>query len=227
MRFWNLLKNELRFNLKYGILFLYLFLTILYVIFLTSMPENAKQLVGAILIFTVPAAMGLFFMGAIMLLEKSQRMNHALSVTPVKISEYIGAKSLALLIIGTLAGIIMGLAAKVDVTGVFFSVVLSSFLFSTCAMVVSVKTESLNSFMIGIVPIEIIICAPAILYLFGILHSNYWIFHPGVSAIILLQDSRVLWPYAICSLLFWNVIIFAICHKTVRHYMQHLGGGTI
>lgn len=227
MRFLNLLKNELLFTIKYGVLLLYVILTLLYTLFLSSLPESAKSLVGAILIFTDPAAMGLFFMGAIMLLEKSQRVNHALSVSPIKISEYILAKALSLLILGTIVGLIIGFFANANLWGVFLSVVLSSLLFSLCAIVVSVKTESLNSFMLGTVPFEIVICLPAFFYLLGLLKSDLWLIHPGISAIILLTENQTLWIYCIGSLVFWNLLAFGICHKLVSVSMQHLGGGKL
>ena len=227
MRFLNLLKNEFRFAVKYGILLLYIIVTTFYVVMLSVIPESAKHTTGAILIFTDPAAMGLFFMGAVMLLEKSQRVNHAISVTPVKTSEYIIAKSFSMLVVGTAAGIVIGIFAKANIVGVILAVVLSSFLFSLCAIIVSVKTESLNSFMLGTIPFEMLLCLPAILYQFRVLKSDLWIIHPGVSAIVLLSDKNNLWFFSIISLCLWNVIAFVFSHKAVTGYMQHLGGGKI
>ncbi len=227
MRFLNLLKNEFRFAVKYGILLLYVILTVFYVVLLSAIPEKAITITGAILIFTDPAAMGLFFMGAVMLLEKSQRVNHALSVTPIKISEYIMAKSLSLLIVGTAAAIIIGCAAGANIIGVFLAVVFSSLLFSICAIIVAVKTESLNSFMLGTTPFEIVICLPAILYLFGVLKSDLWVIHPGVAAIVMLTEKQNLWVCCIISLCIWNLIAFVFCQKAVSKYMQHLGDGKI
>ena len=50
--------------------FLYTVLTVLYAVVLLAMPESWQEKVAPILIFSDPAAMGLFFMGAIILLEK-------------------------------------------------------------------------------------------------------------------------------------------------------------
>lgn len=227
MRFINLLKNELHFGAKYGILLLYIVLTTFYVVLLSTIPQSARQTTGAILIFTDPAAMGLFFMGAVMLLEKTQRVNHALSVSPVKISEYITAKALSMLLVGTAAGTVIGIAARANVAGVLLSVMLSSFLFSLCAIIVAVKTESLNSFMLGIVPFEIALCTPALLYLFGVIKSDLWLIHPGISAIILLTGKQHLWVYCILSLCVWNIITFLISRSAVSKYMQQLGGGKL
>lgn len=227
MRFFNLFKNELRFAVKYGILLLYIILTAFYVLLLSAIPESAKQITGAILIFTDPAAMGLFFMCAVMLLEKTQRVNNSLSVSPVRIGEYIAAKALSMLLVGTAAGMVIGIAARANIAGVVLSVALSSFLFSLCAIIVAVKTESLNSFMLGVVPFEIVICVPALLYLFGVIKSDLWIIHPGVSAIVLLKGNQNFWIYCVISLCLWNVAAFLISRKTVGRYMRQLGGGKV
>lgn len=72
MRFKKLFLWDLRFQAKYGFYFLYTVLTVIYVTVLFALPESWQEKAAAILIFSDPAAMGLFFMGAIVLLEKSQ-----------------------------------------------------------------------------------------------------------------------------------------------------------
>lgn len=227
MRFFHLLHNELRFAAKYGILLLYVILTTFYMVLLSVIPESARQTTGAILIFTDPAAMGLFFMGAVMLLEKTQRVNHALSVSPVTLGEYIAAKVLPMLLIGTVAAVVIGLAAGADIAGVVMAVALSSCLFSLCAIIVAVKAQSLNSFMLGTVPFEILICVPPILYLFGVIRSEWWAMHPGVSAMMLLTGERRLWAYCALSLCLWNLAVFALCRRATGKYMWQLGGGKL
>ena len=60
------------------------------------------------MIYSDPAAMGLFFMGAIVLLEKSQKVLNAMVVSPVKVSEYILSKTVALIAISTIIAMILG-----------------------------------------------------------------------------------------------------------------------
>ena len=70
MRFKKLFLWDLRFQAKYGFYFLYTVLTVIYVTVLFALPESWQEKAAAILIFSDPAAMGLFFMGAIVLLER-------------------------------------------------------------------------------------------------------------------------------------------------------------
>ena len=81
MRLGSLLLWDIRFQRKYGFYFLYAVLTAIYAFILFAVPENWKEKTAAILIFSDPAAMGLFFMGAIILLEKSQHTPCAFAVS--------------------------------------------------------------------------------------------------------------------------------------------------
>lgn len=71
MRLGSLLIWDIRFQAKYGFYFLYAVLTVIYTIILLAVPESWQEKTAAILIFSDPASMGLFFMGAIILLEKT------------------------------------------------------------------------------------------------------------------------------------------------------------
>ena len=73
MKLRRLVRGDIHFQWKYGFYFIYFVLTVIYVFGITALPDNWKHNAAAIMIYSDPAAMGLFFMGAIVLLEKSQR----------------------------------------------------------------------------------------------------------------------------------------------------------
>ena len=95
MRFRQLILWDMRFQARYGFYLLYGFLTVLYVVLLLSLPQAWKENAAAMLIFSDPAAMGLFFIGAIVLLEKSQRVTSFFGVSPLRALEYVGSKVLS------------------------------------------------------------------------------------------------------------------------------------
>ena len=63
--------------------FIYFVLTVIYVFGITALPDNWKHNAAAIMIYSDPAAMGLFFMGAIVLLEKSQKPTENFTVLSI------------------------------------------------------------------------------------------------------------------------------------------------
>ena len=111
MRLGRLICGDIHFQWKYGFYFIYFILTVLYVCGIAALPEHWKTDIASIMIYSDPAAMGLFFMGAIVLLEKSQKVLNAMVVSPVKISEYILSKTVALIAISTVIALILGLVS--------------------------------------------------------------------------------------------------------------------
>lgn len=225
MRAWNLVCEETRFLRKYGILGLYAVFSLLYFFILSLLPAGAKQIGAAILIFTDPAAMGLFFMGAVVLLEKSQRVNCSLAVAPITLSEYIFAKALPMMAAGLVVGVFLGVCGGLSIGGVAVGTALASLVFSLCGLFVAVKAETLNGFVLATVPFELVLCLPALLDLFGVIGGKEWLLHPGVAALRLISGQAGFW--AVCSLVFWLGMAFLLCRRAVRRYFDEMGGGRL
>lgn len=169
MRLGNLFLWDIRFQAKYGFYFLYAVLTVIYTISLFAIPGSWKENTAAILIFSDPASMGLFFMGAIVLLEKSQHTPCAFAVSPVRPMEYIIAKVSSLSAISLVVAAILALAASVNnLHIVLLGTVISSVIFTLFGIIIATKIISLNQFILWTVPIEIVCFVPAILHLFKI-----------------------------------------------------------
>lgn len=169
MRLKSLFLLDLRFQAKYGFYFLYAVLTAIYVIALLAVPESWKEKTAVILIFSDPASMGLFFMGAIVLLEKSQHTPCAFAVSPVRPIEYIIAKVSSLSAISFVVAAVLALAAGVNhLHIVLLGTVFSSVIFTLLGIIIATEIISLNQFILWTVPIEIVCFVPAILHLFKI-----------------------------------------------------------
>ena len=79
----SLILSDIRFQFRYGFYTIYLVFTLVYVGLLFALPNAWRTDAALIMIFTDPAAMGLFFMGAIVLFEKNERVLDSLAVSPV------------------------------------------------------------------------------------------------------------------------------------------------
>lgn len=228
MRLLRLILNEFRFLLKYGIITIYCAFTFFYLLILALIPESAKQITAVILVFTDPAAMGLFFMGAVVLLEKSQRVSNSLAVSPVLKSEYIIAKVISFMGTGCIVGLIICLFGGLkNILLVTAGIALSSALFSLVSLIVASKIDTLNGFMIATIPFEIVISLPPILYLFDVISSPLWILHPGVAAIRIINCEKDFLTFDFISISFWVIITFFICKNEVKKSFEKLGGAKI
>lgn len=167
MRLKSLILWDIRFQIKYGFYLLYAILTALYIAGLSALPDAWRETAGVVLIFSDPAAIGLFFMGAIILLEKSQRLPEAYAVSPVKALEYIAAKVLSLCLISLVAAAALAIAAGAEsLPTVLAGTGLCSILFTLLSIIVASKISSLNQFMLWAVPVELITLVPGLLHLF-------------------------------------------------------------
>lgn len=223
MRLKGLFLWDIRFQAKYGFYFLYAILTIIYSIVLLAIPQSWRDNTAAVLIFSDPASMGLFFMGAIVLLEKSQRTPCALAVSPVHPLEYILGKVGSLSAISLVVAALLALVAKVDnLPMVLLGTLLSGMIFTLMAIVTATKISSLNQFILWTVPIEIVCFVPAILHLFKI--TPNWLRHYPINACMDMVSGNV--PSAMGVFVVFLLIAFllVLSKKCVIKMWRSMGG---
>ncbi len=224
MRMKALIGGDVRFQFKYGIYFIYLFFSIFYIGILFAFPADWREKAAIIMIFTDPAAMGLFFMGAIILFEKSERVLNSIAVSPVKAWEYVLSKLFSIGIISTLVGFAIGISAGIVTKPFLFiiGVFLCSCLFSSVALIIARKIFTLNQFMLATVPAEILIVIPAVLWLFW--YKESWLMlHPGVCMMVLCIGGGNVMIAFICLLL-WTVLFTVIACTTADKMLKSVGG---
>lgn len=225
MRLWKLTAADLRFQRKYGFYILYAIFTAVYLLVLSAVPVGVRRTVATVMIYTDPAAMGLFFMGAIILLEKSQRVDRALSISPARTWEYMLAKLFSLSAIGLAVSLILALAGGIsNIPLCLAATFLSSVLCSACGLIAAQHSGTLNQFILLSVPFELILCLPPVLLLFGY-ESPCLMLHPGIAAVWLMYGDAPNALLCLLSLVLWNVPALLLCSKSVRRYFS--GGASI
>lgn len=224
MKLKNALLGDIRFQWKYGFYLIYAILCVVYIAILNSLSMSIKPQATAIFIFSDPAAMGLFFMGAMILLEKSQRVLNALAISPMKYSEYICSKVLSLLLISELVALLIGVAVGVsNLPMILLGTMFSSILFSLLGIIAATKIESLNQFMVVSIGIEIVCFLPPIL---AVIKPDWTIlsWFPIDAAMRLINiSSRNVW-LDISINLFLILILYLISYKQVKKMFGGVGG---
>ena len=224
MRLKNIIIGDVKFQVKYGFYFIYVVLVVFYICLLFILKESWRAKVATVMIFSDPAAMGMFFMGAIVLLEKSQRVLNSIAVSPVKVSEYILGKVISIGSISTIVALIIALAAGM---GNYMMLTVATFfgsaLFTLIGLIVSTKINSLNQFVIATVPFEIICFMPPIAYLFGY-GNNLFLLHPGTSLICMISGDFSHLLVNIVVLVAWLVLLMICTKKAVRKMFSSVGG---
>ena len=224
MRLGRLIRGDIHFQWKYGFYFIYFILTLLYVCAIAALPEHWKNNIAAIMIYSDPAAMGLFFMGAIVLLEKSQKVLNAMVVSPVKVSEYILSKTVALIAISTIIAMILGLVSGSNhLLGIAVGTALTSAIFTMLGIIAATRISNLNQFLIVIMPIEIVCFVPPIVGLFVKL-PDIFRFFPFTACMNLITGKNSLLSFDMVLVIATLIILYIVARRTDRHMWKSLGG---
>ena len=224
MKIWSLLRGDIRFQYKYGFYFLYIFFTVLYISLLLAFPEAWREKAAILMIFSDPAAMGLYFIGAIVLFEKNERVLDSIAVSPAGPYEYMLSKLFSIGVISVIVGFAIGFLSNAVNTTVHFimGIFLCSCLFSAVGLVIAAKSISLNGFIISTIPAQLIINIPAVAWLFG-WRPGWLLLHPGVSMMELCANGLHALP-AFLILVFWTLLAAVKANRTVKGMFREIGG---
>jgi len=223
MRVFSLVKADIRFQYRYGFYFLYLLFSILYVGVLFALPAAWRTDAAILMIYTDPAAMGLFFMGAIVLFEKSEHVLDSIAVSPAQPWEYVTGKLVSIGLISMLVALAIGIPAGVIVHPARFlcGVFLCSCMFSSLGLVIACKVSSLNGFILATVPAEIVVVVPAVIWLFWDA-GRIAMLHPGVAGLAFL--TRESGAAALLILLVWTAAFVLMAVRSAKRMLRSLGG---
>ena len=229
MRKANVIKGDMIFQWKYGFYGLYILMIFIYIVIFSFFSGDVKDTIVSICVYSDPAAMGMFFMGALILLEKSQRITNSIAISPVTPVEYILGKVVSIGIISEIVGIILkaqGVSGNylLCAMGIFAG----SVIFSLCGIIVGAKIESLNQYIIWTIPFEIVGFVPVILYRIGFMwNSRMMLLHPGCSVMQLIEGNMDSALLSIISIVVWFIIFFGIADLSVRKMFRFSGGAKL
>ncbi len=126
--------------------------------------------------------------------------------------------------LSTLTGILIGVfTGTVDnYISFIFGIYVGSLVFSALGVYLAFKTDSMNQFILSVIPSLIFIVLPGVAYIIG-LKSVWLLLHPGIAIteLIIYGDNIIL---AICSLLIWVGITFLLASKIVNRRFKHESG---
>lgn len=143
--------HDARLQYRNGIYVAYAFVLALYVAFLTGLGGLLPPWVAAVIIFSDPAALGFFFLGALMMLERSERVRSALAVTPLSAAAYVAAKALTLTAMALAACAVLGvtLGKAADLPLLLVTVALTSLQYVGIGVPVALRFRTVTGYLVG------------------------------------------------------------------------------
>jgi fluoroquinolone transport system permease protein len=167
MRLAALLAHDVRLQYRYGIYAAYAFIVAVYA---GVLHWGAPYLPGwavAFIIFTDPAALGFFFLGALMMLEKSELVRLALATTPMTALEYYTSKLVTLLALSLVACLCLLIvhSGEDNLALLLAAVSLTSIQYVGLGVLVAYHFATVNGYLIGSAVVLTPVIAPGLLAL--------------------------------------------------------------
>lgn len=220
MRLISAIWADMRFQMKQGFFFVYIGITLMYLIILSFLPSNIVDITLPLVVFSDPSVLGMFFIGGIIMLEKSQGVLSVLIVSPLRTGEYIIAKTISLTIIGVLvACAITGFSSYQGVNWflLIIATALTSGIFTMLGIIINAGCNTVNEYMLETVPYMLLFIAPCF-SLIGFPYSDLFTVVPSVSALRLMLGAYmgIVWYEAIALIVYLLAANYLFFRWTVR-----------
>ncbi|MEN1760382.1 ABC transporter [Anoxynatronum sibiricum] len=230
MRAFSIFTFDIRYQIKYGFYFLYAVISLLYLSILLFLPESMARPAAAIIILTDPAALGFFFIGGMILLERGEGLHTYFSILPTLNREYVLSKVLSLSIISTMVALfIAGIMFRSEVNYLLLSlgVFAGASVFTLFGLAVGTVAKSINHYFVISVPVGILLMGPAFLIYLDL--NNFLIeILPATLLLRLIYASLQLEiPYppilSLVGIILWCAPAYILANRFFATYIERGG----
>jgi fluoroquinolone transport system permease protein len=161
-----LVRHDARLQYRYGLYAAYAVVASIYVGVLVAAGSTLPDWAAAFIVFTDPAALGFFFLGALMMLERSEGARTALTVAPVSVGDYLSAKMLTLTAVALIACFALLLAQGSGNVILLLSIVtLTSIQYIGIGIPIALRFKTVSGYLMGSAGFLTPVIAPAFLAL--------------------------------------------------------------
>lgn len=226
-KFWEIIVWEWRLQFRHQIITVAAFVTILYTVIFSYLPDSGFDTVVMALIFSDPAMLGFMFVGVLVIFEKGANTLQALVVTPIRPWQYLWAKTISLTTIALPCSFVMGWVGHAGTVNFFWlglGVIYASFMFVMVGFIGVSRVKTINQYLI-IIPIFLTPLILPLLNLVELTHSYFLYLIPSQGSLSLFSlafgNALPDWElgYAIIYPLPW---IYVFYQQAVSAYQTHI-----
>ncbi len=223
---------------RYKIIHISLLSVILY--FLSTQAVQSLQdqsQVHSVLLFFDPAVIGIVFVGALVLFEKSENVLKALVITPMKTDDYLLSKIISLTILSLISASAFMILMRIFNETVFnlgyllIGITLTSVMLILIGFILVSRVQSVNGYMLGMIIGFLGLSFPPLLDMFGLFENPLFYLWPTQASFILFDGvfqtvSLELWEilYGIFYQLLWIIVLYILAKKAFYEYIIVKGG---
>jgi fluoroquinolone transport system permease protein len=189
------------------------------------------------LLFFDPAVIGIVFVGALVLFEKSENVLQALIITPMKTDDYLLSKIISLTILSLIsASVFMTLMmifneSMFNLGYLLIGITLTSVMLILIGFILVSRVQSVNGYMLGMIIGFLGLTFPPLLDFFGLFENPVFYLWPtqasfilfdGVFQTVILELWEIL--YGICYQILWIIVLYIFAKKAFYEYIIAKGG---
>ena len=220
MRLIHAIKADMKFQMKQGFYLVYVIITVMYMIILSFLQSDMISIALPLVVFSDPSVLGMFFIGGIIMLEKTQGVLMVLVVTPLRAREYILSKVISLAIISVMAAFAITLFShhgSVNWLLLLTATILTSGLFTMSGIMINAGCNTVNQYMLKTVPYMLLFVLPCF-SLIGFPFSYLFTVIPSVAALRLMLGAYMGIEYyeAFGLILYLSGLNYLFLLQTVR-----------
>lgn len=226
-----MLKWEFTLEYRYRLIHLSLLSVILYFVSLKAIPMMDVAEFHTVFLFFDPVLIGIMFVGAMVLFEKTENTLQALTITPMQTRNYFLSKIISLTTLSIIAGLLfIVLSHGIDFNWFYFfsGIILSSVFLILFGFLMVSRCNSINEYLLMMMFFFVLLFFPPLFDMFRLYESPIFYLWPSQASFILFDGVFNEVPiidtvYAIGYLLFWICLCFYFSQKA---YYKHivLGG---
>jgi len=233
----NMIKWEFILLSRYYIIHISILSVILYFLSTQAIPDMDNSKFHTMLLFFDPATIGLLFVGALVLFEKSENILQALVVTPMKVDDYLLSKIITLTILSIIsASIFMGLLAifgDVEFNMLYLSsgVILASIMLILLGFILVSRVNSINEYLLWMAVSFLGLTFPPMLDISGLYENVIFYLWPTHASLTLFKgvffaSGLELWEiaYGIGYQVFWVGLLYFLAKKAFHKHIVLKGG---
>ena len=222
---------------RYKIIHISILSVILYFLTTQAVPDMDLPIFHTMLLFFDPAVIGIMFIGALVLFEKSENVLQALVITPMKVDDYLLSKITSLTILSVISAAIfitlLNIFGGIDFNIIFLAlgIILTSILLILLGFILVSRVNSINEYLLGMVVVFLGLTFPPMLHLSGLYKNVIFYLWPTQASFILFTGvfnavSLELWEiaYGIVYQVIWIWLLYFLAKKAFYKHIVLKGG---
>ena len=233
----NMLKWEFTLLYRYKIIHISILSVVLYFLTTQAIEDMNQPIFHTMLLFFDPAIIGIMFIGALVLFEKSENVLQALVITPMKVDEYILSKITSLTILSVIsASIFIGLLnifSGIDFNVLYLAagIIITSIMLILVGFIFVSRVNSLNEYLLTMIISFLGLLFPPMLHLSGLYENVMFYLWPTQASFILFTGvfkaaSLETWEiaYGIGYQIFWIGLLYFLSKRAFHKHIVLKGG---